>query len=215
MSSSSPTPDSGPRRRVRVRPHHALAVAVLLVLVALYLRYDWAPPPGATVSTTAGVAPLSAGSAVSPSERSASRPLSGEYLPVAPPLKVDSVSPTMPPWNVARLQAALTSVGIRTTGVAVPIQQPFMGVPGTILRLLQAGRPVGDAQVFVYADAVSRGRDTDRLDSIRVSPRAAAIHWQYPPTLVTSNNLAIVVLTNDSAVRASVRKAVAAPPRVQ
>lgn len=213
MSSQAPEPGS-PRRPARIRPLHALAVAVLLVVVGLYLRRDWAPPPGTTVSRAAGVAATGASSA-NPPEGSTRGPLSGQYLPVAPPLKVDSVSPTMPPWNVARLQAALASLGIGTVAVAAPIHQSFMGVPGTILRLMQAGRPVGDAQVFVYADAVSRGRDTDRLDSVRVSPRAAAIQWQYPPALVTSSNLAIVVLTSDPAVRATVRKAVSAPPRVQ
>lgn len=119
----------------------------------------------------------------------------------------------MPPWNVARLQEALASLGVQTSVIASPVRQPFMAVPGTLLQLSEGGQPRGTAQVYIYGDAVSRGHDTDRLDSVRVSPPAAQIRWEFPPALVTSNNLALVVLTSDRNLRDLARRAVAAPPR--
>lgn len=220
--SSSPAPqshgpttvsDPRPRRTTRVRPHHALALAVVLVAVALLLRYDWAAPDRATTPAR----PDTTGAAATPSSQPPTPPLvspststgsSNATLPVARQSSGDSVSPFLPPWDVATFQTALASESLGSTVVATPVRQPFMSVPGTVLQLTRRAQPVGTAQVYVYGDAVIRGRDTDQLDSVRVSPRTTSIRWQYPPTLITSNNMAVVVLASDPTISALVRRAV-------
>lgn len=199
-----------PQQRSRVRPHHALAVAVLLVGVGLLLRYDWAPgQPGH--SDAGGAAPTAPGAA-SPAAAGIGG-LSDRMVPVQHPAGVDSVSPYMPPWDLARFQAALASVGIGSLPVAGPVHQHFMTVSGTVLQLARQGNPLGTAQIYIYGDAVTRGHDTDRLDSARVGPSAAAVHWEGPATLLTSNNLAVILLANEPATAALVRKAVESEPR--
>jgi hypothetical protein len=75
-------------------------------------------------------------------------------------------------------------------GRAKPVRQPFLGVAGVVY-------PVGTAelQVFLYPTAAARRRDTERLDSLTVSPRDERIVWKQPPTLVVSHNLAAIILS--------------------
>lgn len=49
--------------------------------------------------------------------------------------------------------------------------------------------------VFLYADQAARQRDTDRLDSATVAPKGGTYGWSDPAVLVTSNNLAAVVVS--------------------
>ena len=52
-----------------------------------------------------------------------------------------------------------------------------------------------EVQVFLYATAADRARDTDGLDTVAVAPRGQHIVWKRPATLVTSNNLAAIILS--------------------
>jgi len=49
--------------------------------------------------------------------------------------------------------------------------------------------------VFLYADEAARRQDTGRLDSVAVAPRGGSYTWSDPAVLVTSNNLAAVVVS--------------------
>ncbi|MDX2182948.1 MAG: hypothetical protein SFW08_03080 [Gemmatimonadaceae bacterium] len=58
----------------------------------------------------------------------------------------------------------------------------------------QLGR--GELFVVLYADSTARRADLATVDSLTVSRRGAAAHpWSMPPLLVTSRNLAAVLLT--------------------
>ena len=54
-------------------------------------------------------------------------------------------------------------------------------------------RPGRNLQVFIYGDAAARGRDTDRLDTVRVAPPNTMVTWKEPASLLMNNNLAVVV----------------------
>lgn len=89
---------------------------------------------------------------------------------------------------------------------ARPVRQPFLNVAGTVLRVAGA-----ELQVYVYGDAVACGRDTDARDTARVAPPTTMITWRTRPSLVTSNNLAAIVLTTDEALRHRISAALRAP----
>lgn len=58
----------------------------------------------------------------------------------------------------------------------------------------QLGR--GELYVVLYADSSARRADLATVDSLTVSRRGADAHpWPMPPLLVTSRNLAAVLLT--------------------
>lgn len=48
-------------------------------------------------------------------------------------------------------------------------------------------------------DQVTRASDTDRLDPQRVAPPTTMVTWREPASLVVDNNLAVMVLTRDTA----------------
>jgi hypothetical protein len=52
-----------------------------------------------------------------------------------------------------------------------------------------------EVQVFLYASETERKRDTDLLDTVFVAPRGTRVHWRWPATLVTSGNLAAIILS--------------------
>lgn len=65
------------------------------------------------------------------------------------------------------------------------------------VRHYQLGR--GELYVVLYADSVERKADLATVDSVTVSRRGAAAHpWPMSPLLVTSRNLAAVLLTESS-----------------
>ena len=100
---------------------------------------------------------------------------------------------------VARLRAANLDPE-RMGGV----RQPFLGVPG--MRLVIA-HGTAEVQAFLYADAGAVGRDTKPLDTIRVAPRTMQIAWIMPPSLIVNNNLAVIVLTRNEALRRRIKLA--------
>lgn len=55
----------------------------------------------------------------------------------------------------------------------------------------------GELQVYVYPSVAARERAISALDTTRVAPRATPFAWPKPPTLIVSNNLAAVLLTDD------------------
>ena len=69
------------------------------------------------------------------------------------------------------------------------VRHPFLHVPGQRYRL-------GDAelQAFVYETAAMRQRDTAPLDSVRAAPPGTDANWERPPTLITSENLAAILV---------------------
>ena len=79
-----------------------------------------------------------------------------------------------------------------------------MGPQGTVYRL----KGGSELQAYIYGDAVALGRDTDRLDTSEVAPPNVRINWIMPPSLIVENNLAVILLTRDRALRDRISSAI-------
>ena len=122
----------------------------------------------------------------------------GTVVPESAGAPVDTVSPYEGMWDLATVRGHLARAGITTTEEG-EIRQPFMGARGTRLR-----GDRGELQVFIYADAGARARDTDRLDSNALVLPGGAGSDRGPAAVVTANNLAVIVVGRDSALLESV-----------
>lgn len=101
-------------------------------------------------------------------------------------------------WTPCAVEDRLLRAGVVAERQPAPVRHPFFAVEGI---LYQVGGPDHELQVFLYPSAAARARDTDALDSATVAPRGTRVMWKAPPTLVTSNNLAAVILSlNDRTV---------------
>jgi hypothetical protein len=91
-------------------------------------------------------------------------------------------------WQQCGVRERLDRAGLAPV-VGDSVRQPFLHVPGRRYR-------VGDAelQVFVYETVEMRRRDTAPLDSVRVAPPGTQPAWERTPTLITSGNLAAILV---------------------
>ena len=105
-------------------------------------------------------------------------------------------------WTLGDLQKRMRGVQLEAMA-AGEVRQPFLSTLGMRFHL-----PGGELQAYVYADAGALSRDTDVLDTVTVSPPTMMIDWKLPPTLIVSNNLALILLTSDPKLRKKVREAV-------
>jgi hypothetical protein len=149
------------------------------VVLALYREPEGAYQPGAGARHPGHVTPPESGSVV--------RPAAG---------------PRAETWDVAAVEARLRAAGLSPVRDREPVRQPFMSVPGTLLRL-----GTGDVQVFVYRDARAAALDVQPLDTVRVAPPTMMISWMARPSVLTVGNVALILVTNDEALRRRVRAA--------
>lgn len=117
-----------------------------------------------------------------------------------PPL--DTIGSGSVNWTLRGIQAVLTDLGLEPAD-AGEARHPFMSASGK--RFMIDG---GEIQAYVYADAGAVGRDTDDLDRATLSPPGATVDWPVPPTLIVSNNLALILLTRDTTLRTRIQRAV-------
>lgn len=96
--------------------------------------------------------------------------------------------PAGPVWAQCSVRERLDRAGLAPVA-GDTVRHTFLHVPGQRYR-------VGDAelQAFVYATAEMRRRDTAPLDSVRAAPPGAETAWERPPTLITSGNLAAILI---------------------
>ena len=125
-------------------------------------------------------------------------------LPVTNPVLAavparDSVSAHPVDWTVALVVERLKSAGLSPT-LGGPVQQKHMAVPG--MRILIPGAAL---EVYLYGDANAAAPDIDRFDRLTRTPGESSLVWEKPPALVTANNMVIMVLTGDAALRERVR----------
>jgi hypothetical protein len=93
--------------------------------------------------------------------------------------------------------------------------------PGDLLRgerrTFQVGAGEDALHVYLYPSVPDRQRDTDALDSALVAPRGERRSYVVQPLLVTSNNLAALVITPNERTRERLALALSAglpqPPR--
>ncbi|MCC6929197.1 MAG: hypothetical protein IT359_09430 [Gemmatimonadaceae bacterium] len=101
-------------------------------------------------------------------------------------------------WTPCAVEDRLTHSGVVFTKKPESVTLPFFSVPGTSYEI---GNPEHEALIFLYPSAQARERDTAALDSASASPKGTRHAWRTPPTLVTSNNMAAVILSlNDRTV---------------
>lgn len=113
----------------------------------------------------------------------------------APPVRAESAPqgddcPDYGLWEQCKVAERLDRAGVVLTPRNEPVRHDFLSVPGVVYENSRV-----ELQVFVYASAEARERDTRQLDSATVSPPTQRIVWRWPATLVTSSNLAAIILS--------------------
>lgn len=93
-------------------------------------------------------------------------------------------------WRLCSVEKRLERAGLVITRGTEPVRHDFLQVPGVKYETSRA-----ELQVFLYASAAARAQDTDALDPVAVAPRGRRIIWRWPVTLVTSGNLAAIILS--------------------
>jgi hypothetical protein len=110
----------------------------------------------------------------------------------APPaVAAADTCPKVGAWRPCSVRDRLERAGL------APIQRdsvrpPYLSVPGAVY-----GVGAGQLQVYLYADSTARRRDFAKFDTARVQPADTLIQWPAHPTLITSNNLAAILLSDN------------------
>jgi hypothetical protein len=102
----------------------------------------------------------------------------------------DTSCPKSGAWRACNVLDRLEHAGLVLTKEDAPARIPMFSVEGQTYKTTQS-----TIHVFLYGDEAARRSDTDRLDSAAVAPRGGSYTWSDPAVLVTSNNLAAVVVS--------------------
>ena len=106
------------------------------------------------------------------------------------------------------MRQRLERAGLAPQPLPDTIRHPFLRVPGIAYRVGHA-----ELEVFLYDSAGAHRRDLAALDTGRVQPTgdsAVAVAWSATPTLITSNNLAAILLSDQGTQIERVRLALTA-----
>lgn len=114
-------------------------------------------------------------------------------------------------WNVGAIIEALEAAGLQQRGAPQSVAESFLSAPGNRILFSHPGGGEAELQVFIYGDAGAVARDLAGLDTVRVAPRGRNIDWRVPATLLTDNNLILIMLTEDSRIRETVRQTILQP----
>ena len=93
-------------------------------------------------------------------------------------------------WRACSVEDRIARAGLAVKRRDEGVRHDFMRVEGLVWETSRA-----EVQVFLYASEAERKRDTDQLDTLTVAPRGQRIIWRWPATLVTSGNLAAIILS--------------------
>jgi hypothetical protein len=107
-------------------------------------------------------------------------------------------------WQACSIEKRLTDAGF------VPIRKGpaptgIFSVAGTTYTLGAA-----ELSVYLFRSAKERAAATAAIDTVTVAPRGGASPWSSPPTLITSNNLAAVLLSDNGRLIERVQNAITA-----
>lgn len=101
-------------------------------------------------------------------------------------------------WAVCSVEDRLMRAGVVVARQPDSVTHAFLSVKGVVY---QVGSKDHQMQLFLYPTTAARRRDTDALDSASASPKGSRMSWPTPPTLVMSNNMAVIILSpNDRTV---------------
>ena len=93
-------------------------------------------------------------------------------------------------WRPCNVLDRLEHAGLVVKQQPAPARIPLFSVDGITYETNRA-----TIHIFLYPNQAARRRDTDQLDSVAVAPRGGVYAWSDPAVLVTSNNLAAVVVS--------------------
>lgn len=112
----------------------------------------------------------------------------------------ESTLATMPPpggtcpayglWQACSVEDRIMRAGLAVNRREEGVRHDFMSVEGLVWETSRA-----EVQVFLYASEADRKKDTDMLDTVFVAPKGRRIMWRWPATLVTSQNMAAIILS--------------------
>jgi len=112
----------------------------------------------------------------------------------------ESALATMPPpggtcpafglWQACSVEDRISRAGLAVNRREEGVRHDFMSVEGLVWETSRA-----EIQVFLYASEADRKRDTDLLDTVFVAPQGKRIMWRWPAQLVTSSNMAAIILS--------------------
>ena len=111
-----------------------------------------------------------------------------------------------PGWSLEAVESSLRQQGLEPVR-ADSVQQPFLTVTGTTLVMGES-----ELQIYLYSDSTAREAEARALDPERVAPPQMMISWRMPATLIVSENLLAILLSQDEALRDEARRALARPP---
>jgi hypothetical protein len=98
--------------------------------------------------------------------------------------------PTFGLWQACNVEDRISRAGLAVNRKDEGIHHDFMSVDGLVWETSRA-----EIQVFLYASEADRKKDTDKLDTVFVAPPGKRIMWKWPAQLVTSNNMAAIILS--------------------
>ena len=98
--------------------------------------------------------------------------------------------PIYSPWRACSVEERIGRAGLAVTRRDEGIKHDFMSVEGVVWETSRA-----EIQVFLYPSEAERKKDTDMLDTVFVSPPGKRIMWRWPAQLVTSQNMAAIILS--------------------
>ncbi len=173
------------------------------VPLGLLPRFFWSA--AAITSLAAACTDTKSRDAASASDQRSGAGSAAAYAGAAP---ADTVAAVPYRWDLDAVRSALQTAGLAAKGLG-PVTQPFMSVGGTVFQIGEA-----ELQVFIYGDVGAVMRDVISLDTVRVSPPTMMISWRAKPSLLTTNNLAAIIVTNDEALRRRIRNALTVQPHV-
>ena len=93
-------------------------------------------------------------------------------------------------WRACSVEDRIGRAGLAVNRREKGVHHDFMRVEGLVWETSRA-----EIQVFLYASEADRKKDTDMLDTVFVSPPDKRVMWRWPATLVTSGNMAAIILS--------------------
>jgi hypothetical protein len=122
------------------------------------------------------------------SPKAASTAVAESTLATMPP--PGGACPTFGLWQACSVEDRISRAGLAVNRREEGVHHDFMSVDGLVWETSRA-----EIQVFIYASEADRKRDSDMLDTVFVSPPGKRIHWRWPAQLVTSGNMAAIILS--------------------
>ena len=119
--------------------------------------------------------------------------------------RAESLATAVDLWSLSEVISRLEEAGLVVRDLERPVSAAGFGITGTTLSV--SG---GELAVFIYPGATDRRSATGQLDSASAAPAGTDSVWQGRPRLITSGNLAAVLITDREQLAERVRNVLTA-----